>query len=449
MIRRRASLPGGTPACRLRVRRWRTSSTPSPGSGPRSGLPLPEDERSAAGRDRLRRGHAAPGHQRRAGDRRPLAAGPVHRQRGPAVAVDHRRVLRRHAAVRAGAASRGARRGGRPHAGPRVQRHSSAPADLPGRFPCPARGRHPGLRVEGAHAPRQDRGLRWPVGPRRVHQPQRDRAGSSNYELDVALEDARFAGQMEKMFLADLENATELVLLRKAPPQRRAAPRPQRMPGGCAAARGGPRRELSGWATPSPPPSASGGRWRAASDGRCCSVGWRSWRSRCSGRCFLACSGSRWPWCSAGSLSPCSGRRGGCGDLRRRRARPRFRACTTEARRSLPPRPRARRRPSAATRRAEAGAEAGTTRRAVAPASVFPTVRWRSEPVRAASASLAESFQGGAHASSATSLATGGGSGRARPRRRRQAPRDGRSDCRPREGGEVGGTQGAGDSRRG
>jgi len=52
----------------------------------------------------------------------------------------------------------------------------------------------------------------------------------SNYELDVALEDARFAGQMEEMFLADLENSTELVLsgkrLRSAVPR----PRGQRMP---------------------------------------------------------------------------------------------------------------------------------------------------------------------------------------------------------------------------
>ena len=52
----------------------------------------------------------------------------------------------------------------------------------------------------------------------------------SNYELDVALEDARFAGQMEELFLADLENSTELVLsgkrLRSAVPR----PRGQRMP---------------------------------------------------------------------------------------------------------------------------------------------------------------------------------------------------------------------------
>ena len=52
----------------------------------------------------------------------------------------------------------------------------------------------------------------------------------SNYELDVALEDARFAGKMEEMFLCDQENSTELVLtgkrLRSAVPR----PPPQRVP---------------------------------------------------------------------------------------------------------------------------------------------------------------------------------------------------------------------------
>jgi cardiolipin synthase len=33
-----------------------------------------------------------------------------------------------------------------------------------------------------------------------------------NWELDVAVEDARFAHEMEEMYLADLENATEIVL---------------------------------------------------------------------------------------------------------------------------------------------------------------------------------------------------------------------------------------------
>jgi cardiolipin synthase len=52
----------------------------------------------------------------------------------------------------------------------------------------------------------------------------------SNYELDVALEDARFAGEMEEMFLSDLENSTELVLAGKR--LRSAVPRPpaQRVP---------------------------------------------------------------------------------------------------------------------------------------------------------------------------------------------------------------------------
>jgi cardiolipin synthase len=33
-----------------------------------------------------------------------------------------------------------------------------------------------------------------------------------NWELDVAVEDARFAREMEEMYLADLENSTEVVL---------------------------------------------------------------------------------------------------------------------------------------------------------------------------------------------------------------------------------------------
>jgi cardiolipin synthase len=52
----------------------------------------------------------------------------------------------------------------------------------------------------------------------------------SNYELDVATADPGFAGEMEDMFLSDLENSTELVLagkrLRSAAPR----PRPQRVP---------------------------------------------------------------------------------------------------------------------------------------------------------------------------------------------------------------------------
>ena len=52
----------------------------------------------------------------------------------------------------------------------------------------------------------------------------------SNFELDVAVEDARFAGQMEDAFLSDLENSTELVLAGKR--LRSAVPRPpaQRVP---------------------------------------------------------------------------------------------------------------------------------------------------------------------------------------------------------------------------
>jgi cardiolipin synthase len=48
-----------------------------------------------------------------------------------------------------------------------------------------------------------------------------------NYELDVAVEDADFAHQMEDSFLSDLENATEIVLSarRRPAPVRRPPPR--------------------------------------------------------------------------------------------------------------------------------------------------------------------------------------------------------------------------------
>jgi len=52
----------------------------------------------------------------------------------------------------------------------------------------------------------------------------------TNYELDVALEDESFAGEMEDMFLADLENSTELVLAGKRMRSAEPRPRPRRLP---------------------------------------------------------------------------------------------------------------------------------------------------------------------------------------------------------------------------
>ena len=51
-----------------------------------------------------------------------------------------------------------------------------------------------------------------------------------NYELDVALEDAGFAAQMEEMFLTDLENSTELVLAGRRVRSTEPSPRGQRVP---------------------------------------------------------------------------------------------------------------------------------------------------------------------------------------------------------------------------
>ena len=68
----------------------------------------------------------------------------------------------------------------------------------------------------------------------------------SNYELDVALEDARFAAQMEETFLTDLETSTELVLsgrrLRSAIPGARGQRMPRRMRGSAGRAAAGALR---------------------------------------------------------------------------------------------------------------------------------------------------------------------------------------------------------------
>jgi cardiolipin synthase len=52
----------------------------------------------------------------------------------------------------------------------------------------------------------------------------------SNYELDVALDDEGFADQMEDMFLADLENSTELVLAGRRLQSAEPRPRIRRLP---------------------------------------------------------------------------------------------------------------------------------------------------------------------------------------------------------------------------
>ena len=52
-----------------------------------------------------------------------------------------------------------------------------------------------------------------------------------NYELDVVLDDAPFAEQMEQMFLQDLENSTELVLAGRRMRSLEPRPRTTRIPG--------------------------------------------------------------------------------------------------------------------------------------------------------------------------------------------------------------------------
>ena len=104
------------------------------------------------------------------------------------------------------------------------------------RLPRAARGRRPGVRVERLDDARQDRRGRraWArVGSTNLNV----QSWMGNWELDVAIEDAGFGAAMERMFEADLANATEVVLDRAAP---RAAPRRTRIepPTGSSPARG-------------------------------------------------------------------------------------------------------------------------------------------------------------------------------------------------------------------
>lgn len=63
-----------------------------------------------------------------------------------------------------------------------------------------------------------------------------------NWELDVAIEDDRFAREMEEMFLRDLENATEIVLNER----QRARPRERVTGADMPRGRGWPRRQRTG-----------------------------------------------------------------------------------------------------------------------------------------------------------------------------------------------------------
>jgi cardiolipin synthase len=82
-------------------------------------------------------------------------------------------------------------------------------------YTAAARGGRPSLRVEWHHAARQDGGGRRPVG--RVGSTNLNlQSWMGNYELDVAVEDAGFAQQMEAIYIEDLCNATEIVLSRRS-----------------------------------------------------------------------------------------------------------------------------------------------------------------------------------------------------------------------------------------
>ena len=71
------------------------------------------------------------------------------------------------------------------------QRHSHAPADRPGGLPAVDRKRHPGLRVERHHAPRQDRGLGRTLVKGRLSNLNLS-SWATNWELDLVVEDEEF-----------------------------------------------------------------------------------------------------------------------------------------------------------------------------------------------------------------------------------------------------------------
>ena len=161
-------------------------------------------------------------------------------------------------------------------------------------YPSAARGGGAGLRVEWHDA----------AGPTAVADGRWARVGSTNlnlqswignWELDVAVEDEGFAGEMESMYLDDLGRATEITLTARARVVKRAeAPRrPARQPGSAGrAGRGGGRRCRKRGRRGDDPGVARSGRPRPGSWARrgSCFSCWASsrWSGRGSSRCHSA-----------------------------------------------------------------------------------------------------------------------------------------------------------------
>ena len=150
--------PGATRAWRSRDRSSPTSTMPSPRAGRSPGsrcrpMSCPDPQAIPRGRHR-----AGPRDLRPARHVPHLPARPVHRRHGPEDPLDHRRLFRRHHLLRAGARGGRAGRGRRAASRAGLERRAGAAADRPGRLPLADRERHPGLRVERLHAPRQDGG---------------------------------------------------------------------------------------------------------------------------------------------------------------------------------------------------------------------------------------------------------------------------------------------------
>ena len=94
-----------------------------------------------------------------------------------------------------------------------------APADVPLFNPCPGPDTGPCLKPASgcsngtdAHAARQDRGCRLPLGAESESTNLNLTSWLGNWELDVAVHHEPFARAMEQMFLEDLSHATEVVL---------------------------------------------------------------------------------------------------------------------------------------------------------------------------------------------------------------------------------------------
>ena len=213
-----ASRPGATPASRCAAPRWPTWRAPSPTPGRPAGAPAAARRARRPARARRpratwrcawwRRRRAPPGSTAST----QLVASLARR-----TPVAHRRLLRGHHHLRAGAARgrAGRRRRAAARARPR-QRHPAHAGHLPRRLSRAARGRAcaSSSGTGRCSTPRP----RWPTRAGRGWAPptSTSRAGSATASSTWWSRTRPSAARMEEMFLEDLANATEIVLKRGA-----------------------------------------------------------------------------------------------------------------------------------------------------------------------------------------------------------------------------------------